>query len=66
MSRMQKKVGPKGAYRQKREKRVLKTLFSKKSRSNFFSFPSQNMARETPFEPKLEEKVLAKKKVIGL
>ena len=34
----EKKVGPKGAYQQKREKRVLKTVFSKKSQSNFFSF----------------------------
>ena len=57
-----KKLGPRGRSGKNVKNAFWKLYLAKNLDQNFFLFSSQNMARETPFEPKLEEKVLARKK----
>ena len=58
-----KKLGPRGRTGKNVKNAFWKPYLAKNLDRIFFSFPSQNMAPETPFEPKLEEKVLVKKKL---
>ena len=62
----EKKIGPKGAYWQKCEKRVLETVFSKKSRSNFFFFSISKYGSRDTVWAQAGRKSISEKKVIGL